>query len=424
MSIGKDIARKIYRYGRGIIRNNVFLREHAAAARTKIKNSIYTRYSDKTPVDDKLCMFEAFNGRNYSDSPKAVYLRMLNDDKYKDYHFVWAFGEPDKFRFLEKNRNTRVVEYQSKEYMKAYAAAKYWFTPSRLPDYIVPKEGQRYVQFWHGTPLKRLGFDIEVKGKNALHTVDEWSRMYQYDAGRYAYMVSPSRFTTEKYISAFGLKSIGKDKCILETGYPRNDALFTFDDAYVEGLRKELGIPDGKKVILYAPTWRDDQYKVGTGYSYKTAVSFDRLKEEFGDEYVILFRAHYLIAQAIDLNKYEGFVYNVSKYSDINDLYILADMIITDYSSVFFDYANLKRPMLFYMYDLDDYKSNMRDFYIDLGELPGPVITKEDDLIAEIKSIGTYWDRYSDKYKAFNEKFNYLDDKDSSARVLEKVIEG
>jgi CDP-glycerol glycerophosphotransferase len=136
---------------------------------------------------------------------------------------------------------------------------------------------------------------------------------------------------------------------------------------------------------------------------------------------VILFRTHYLISKAIDLSEYEGFVYNVSTYSDINDLYILADMIITDYSSAFFDYANLKRPLLFYMYDLDDYRNNMRDFYIDLEELPGPVIRGEQELYDEIKGIGTYWDRYREKYEAFNRKFNYLDDRDSSKRVLDIV---
>ena len=121
---------------------------------------------------------------------------MLNDKKYKDYKFVWAFIKPEEFKFLEKNRNTKIVLYNSDEYKKTYATAKYWFTPSRLPDYIVPKENQNYVQCWHGTPLKRLGFDIEVKGENALHTVKEWTQLYEYDASRYKYMVSPSEFVT------------------------------------------------------------------------------------------------------------------------------------------------------------------------------------------------------------------------------------
>ncbi len=405
-----------------IARKNRILRETYISVKTFIQKQNYLRYSRKYKVDDKLCVFEAFNGRKYCDSPKAIYLRMLNDKKYKDYKFIWAFIKPEDFKELEKNRNTTLVEYHSKEYKKAYARAKYFFTPSRLPDYIIPKKDQNYVQCWHGTPLKRLGFDIKVGGVNALHTVKDWQHLYEYDATRYSYMVSPSRFVTDVYISAFNLKHINKDKCILETGYPRNDALFTFDDKYVNKLKKDLNIPKDKKIILYAPTWRDNQYISGTGYSYNIALDFDKFREKFSDDYVILFRTHYLIAEIIDLSKYEGFIYNVSDYSDINDLYILADIIITDYSSVFFDYANLKRPMLFYMYDLKDYKNKMRDFYIDLDELPGPIVEKEDDLYKEIKNIDKYWNKYKDKYEKFNKRFNYLDDKDSSERVLTEII--
>ena len=413
---------KAKKYLEDIIRKNVFLRELAKKTKTSMQKREYMKYYKKCDVDDKLCVFEAFNGRKYCDSPKAIYLRMLSDKKYKDYKYVWAFLNPEEFKFLEKNKNTKVVKYNSDEYKEAYAKAKYWFTPSRLPDYIVPKKDQNYVQCWHGTPLKRLGFDIVVKGENAIHTVKEWSNSYEYDASRYTYMVSPSKFCTEKYISAFNLKKVGKDKCILETGYPRNDALFTFDDKYVNNLKKELGIPRDKKIILYAPTWRDNQYKTGTGYSYNLALDFDKFRDKFSKDYVILFRTHYLVAEAIDLNKYKGFIYNVSDYSDINDLYILADMIITDYSSVFFDYANLRRPMLFYMYDLEEYKNNMRDFYFSLDELPGPIVESEEDLYKEIKNIDKYWNTYKEKYDKFNKRFNYLDDKDSSKRVLDIII--
>jgi len=414
--------KKVKKFVMDSVRGNVFLREHLKKAITYKQKRNYMKYYKKYNVDDKLVVFEAFNGRKYCDSPKNIYLRMLEEPKYKDYKFVWAFTNPDNFKFLESNRNTTVVKYHSDEYKKTYASAKYWFTPSRLPDYIVPKKDQVYVQCWHGTPLKRLGFDIKVEGKNALHTVKEWSYLYEYDASRYSYMVSPSKFCSDCYRSAFNLSHVGKENCIIEKGYPRNDSLFTFDKKYVDSLKKKLGIPKDKKIILYAPTWRDDQYKKGTGYSYNMALDFDKFRDKFSDEYVLLFRTHYLIAEIVDLTKYEGFIYNVSDYSDINDLYILADMIITDYSSVFFDYANLKRPMLFYMYDLDDYKNNARDFYFSLDLLPGPIVEKEEDLYKEIKNIDKYWDKYKDKYEKFNKKFNYLDDKDASKRVLDEII--
>ena len=148
-----------------IARKHAFLRESVMGFITFVQKRKYMKFYRKYKVDDKLVVFESFNGRKYCDSPKAIYLRMLEDKKYKDYKFVWAFLKPEEFKFLEKNRNTKVVKYHSEEYKKTYASAKYWFTPSRLPDYIVPKKDQMYVQCWHGTPLKRLGYDIKVEGK-------------------------------------------------------------------------------------------------------------------------------------------------------------------------------------------------------------------------------------------------------------------
>ena len=145
------------------------------------------------------------------------------------------------------------------------------------------------------------------------------------------------------------------------------------------------------------------------------------MEEKFGKEYLILFRPHYFIANSFDFDKYKGFVYNVANIDDINELYIISDILITDYSSVFFDYANLKRPMIFFMYDLEHYKNESNGFYIDLNELPGPIVETQEDLEKSIEdvdfNIGS-----SKKYKEFNEKYNYLDDGNASKRVIEKVI--
>ncbi len=413
---------KVIEVVKGVAVKNPLLRPIAYKAKLVSQSNDYKKYYKKYEVDDKLCVFEAFNGRKYCDSPKAIYLEMLNDKKYKDYKFVWAFKDPEEFKYLEKNDRTKIVKYHSSEYKKTYASAKYWFTPSRLPDYIKPKKNQVYVQCWHGTPLKRLGFDIKVKGKNATKSVKEWKQIYEYDAKRYSYMLSPSKFCTEKFTSAFNLKEIGKEDCIIEVGYPRNDALFKYNQKYVSDLKKKLNIPKDKKIILYAPTWRDDQYKVGVGYTYKLGLDFDKFKKKFSKDYVILFRTHYLVASSVDLSKYKDFIIDVSNYDDINDLYILGDILITDYSSVFFDYANLKKPILYYMYDFDDYKNNMRDFYFDIDELPGPIIKTEEELYKEISNIDKYDEKYKEKYEKFNKKFNYLDDACASKRVLDIVI--
>jgi CDP-glycerol glycerophosphotransferase len=183
-------------------------------------------------------------------------------------------------------------------------------------------------------------------------------------------------------------------------------------------------VPEGKKAILYAPTWRDDQHVSGKGYTLSLPVDFEKLRRELGDDHVILFRAHYFVANEFDFERYAGFVVDVSGVSDINDLYVASDLLVTDYSSVFFDYANLERPIVFYMYDLEAYATELRGFYLDLDELPGPIVQTEDELVAAIRSADTPDPELVERYHRFNERFTYLDDGHASERVIERVIIG
>ncbi|MDE6659196.1 MAG: CDP-glycerol glycerophosphotransferase family protein [Eubacterium sp.] len=378
-------------------------------------------------VDNKMVCFKSFNGKSYSCSPKAIYEYMLSQDKYKDYKFVWVFKEPENYKFLENNRNTKVISTFGKEYLETMAKSKYWIHNYRVADHIYPKKKQVYVQCWHGTPLKRLGYDIDCAG-NVLNTTDEIHFKYKVDAAKFKYILSPSKFSSEKFITAWNLKAIGKENAVVEQGYPRNDKLVSFNEDDVQRIKASLNIENlNKKIIFYAPTWRDNQHDSTIGYTYKTEVDFDKLRDALSDEYIILFRAHYLVANSFDFEKYSGFVYDVSSYDDINDLYIVSDILLTDYSSVFFDYANLKKPMVFYMYDFDAYKNEMRNFYIDIEELPGPII-KTPDENSLIDAIKTCMDKesvekYEEKYKAFHNKFNYLDDGHAAQRVADIIIQ-
>lgn len=368
-------------------------------------------------IDDKLVYFRTFSGRGYSDSPKAMYEYMLTAPEYRDFRFVWCFKEPEKFAFL-KNDRTELVKFRTKADNKALRKAKYWITNYRMLNYQYPRKGQIYVQCWHGTPLKRLGYDLE-SSDNVMNSMAEIREKYRSDAKKFTYILSPSPFCTEKFASAWNLVKTGQTHKIIEEGYPRNDRLINTTPAEREELRKSLGV-EGKKVILYAPTWRDNQHTSGEGYTYKTEVDFDKLQRELGDKYVILFRAHYLVANSFDFAKYKGFVQDVSSYSDINELYIAADILITDYSSVFFDYANLRKPVIFYMYDLEEYANNLRGFYISLDELPGPIVRDEDALIKEVRKTDGW--KPDEKYEQFCEKYNPKDDGHASERVLAKII--
>jgi len=376
------------------------------------------KYKLRYKTNDKIILFETFSGRSYGCSPKAIYERMLTMPEFKDYTFVWAFGRVDRHTVKEDER-TIVVKAKSKDYYKYCSMAKYWIVNSVMREHVTKKEDQIYVQCWHGTPLKRLRCDIKVNGA-ALNTAEEIRKRNDIDSKRFDYFLSPSAFCTEKFISAFNLKGLGKEDIIIEEGYPRNDYLFKYKQEDVDRLKEELEIPKDKKVIFYAPTFRDNQHQTGLGFTYDLQVDFDRLKEKLEKEYVILFRPHYYIANSFDFEKYEGFIYNMAHHDDVNDCYILSDILITDYSSVFFDYANLKRPMIFYMYDLEEYKGELRDFYLDLDELPGPIVKTQEDLEQAILNIDE--EKYKEKYKKFNAKFNYLDGEDTSFKVIKRIF--
>ncbi len=370
-------------------------------------------------VDNNLIIFHTFNGKAYSDTPKAIYKYMQEHNEYDDYKYIWAFKDPEKYKYLENNKNTKVVKSNSKEFEECLKKAKYWIFNYRAGDHQYPKKNQVFVQCWHGTPLKKLGYDL--KGThNAMNSEEEIHKKYKVDAKKFKYIISPSKFASEKFISAWNLEKTNMTNKVLEKGYPRNDFLYNFKEDDVKRIKQELNIPDDKKVILYAPTWRDDQHQAGIGYTYKTEVDFDILQKNLEQEYVLLFRAHYLVANSFEFDKYKGFIYNVSEVDDINELYIISDILVTDYSSVFFDYANLKRPMLFYMYDFEKYKDDLRGFYIDLEELPGKITKTEADLVEAIKETNNF--EYNDKYKKFNEKYNYLDDGQATQRVVEEII--
>ena len=380
------------------------------------KRILYKIARATTKVDNRVVFFESFQGRNYSCSPKAIFEEMRDSGDYNDYEFIWSFRNVHKpGKILKKlvgnsegdGPNISIVKYETFSYYKALAKAKYWVLNSNARKFLKPSEEQVYIQTWHGTPLKKIGLDVPDSDLD-----------YAHESEKFSYMISPSKYCTEKYISAFGLE--GREDIVLETGYPRNDALFTFDQAKVNAVLRELDIPRGKKLILYAPTFRDNKHSQVSGYENAAGIDFEKIREQLGDEYLILFRAHYFVAKEMDFTKLKDFVIDVSDYEDVNDLYIISDMLVTDYSSVFFDYANLKRPIIFYMYDYEDYKANARDFYLDQNELPGPIAKTQDELVKAIEDTILFIP--DARYSMFNQKFNHLDGINKGLEVAKKII--
>ena len=390
----------------------------------------YERLIATAQVNPTAVFFESYGGKKYACSPRAIYEQMVSDPRFEGWTFYWSF-EKDALASVESLpalAGAQKVERLSPEYFQALATCGYWVQNNRVPEYVVPTSEQTYVQCWHGTPLKRLGRDVpETTSGGALNSAKELADRFALDAQKWTYLVSPSTFTSQHLADAFDLPKEKRDSVILEVGYPRNDfianTLNAADSAErLAALRDAYGIPQDKKALLYAPTWRDDQFTAGVGYTMDSLMDFDALQKQLGDEWVVLLRTHYYIANKFDLSAWSGFVYNVSDAEDINDLYCISDAICTDYSSVFFDYAVTGRPMYFYWPDREHYEKDLHGFYLDPDTLPGPKCETAQGLADAVANYDSWFETYGEGYKAFRKEFCGKDDGHAANRVIDAVF--
>ena len=368
-----------------VLMRNPRLRMRYRTVRSRLRFVRY-RWHARAAIDDGLIVFESFVGRNYSGSPRALYEAMRRDPRFAGCRFAWAFRDPGhaaQFPALADPRTT-VLAYASRDYYRAFGTARVWVSNSIIGPELVPRPGQHYLQTWHGTPLKRIGLDVVATTETALNGKAEIDERYRVDAGKITTFLSAAPFTTQVFASAFDLPESGPGSPFVEVGNPRNDALAAATPAAVAAARERLGIAPGTRVVLYAPTWRDDQYDARSGYVYEQPLDVGRLRAALGEGWLLLFRAHYIVTNKIDFAEHAGFVRDVSGIDDINELALASDVLITDYSSVYFDYALLDRPMIFFMYDLERYASRLRGFYLPIEDVPGPIVTTQDALEAAL----------------------------------------
>lgn len=367
-------------------------------------------------ISDSIIIFESYGGTAYNDSVRAIYEEMLEDEVFRSFYFVWAFKNPEDYLFLMKNHHTILVRKGSKEYRKYYASARYWINNVTVADYLKPRKNQVYIETWHGTPLKKLGCDITTDS-DPRQTKKHMHKRYRAKGKKISYFLSPSAYYTEKLSSAF---DVTDDSHFIECGYPRNDKLFRYSEEDIVTWKQNRGIPQDKKVILYTPTWRDSSVDANNHFVWDNGVDFAKLMNELGDDYCVLFRAHHQIRDAFD-GKDCPRIIDVSTEDNIDELYCISDMMITDYSSTMFDYANLKRPMIFHMFDREKYAEEIRGFYIPVEQLPGPVTTTTDELIQAIKTLEQNFS-YDEKYRSFNEQFNPHEDGNATKRAISQLI--
>ena len=384
------------------------------------QTAIYESYRllfDHLPVNPKVIIYESFIGRSYADNPKYIYLYIQKHYPHGFIH-VWIADDANYSKIkheLSGQPDTIVVRKFGFEYMYYLAVSKYQIFNMRQPRWFVKRPGTYFIETWHGTPLKRLVFDLANIANAPLY-----KKGFYYQTKQWDHLLTDNQYSYNIFGHAFMYPKFK----MLKTGYPRNDILNAPNrNQLAKQIKIKLGIPLNKKVILYAPTWRDDQYLGAGQYNFQLKLNLSKMQHVLGKRYVLILRTHYFVTNNLDLSNYKGFVYNESGYDDISELYLISDLLITDYSSVFFDYAILKRPILYFTYDYDRYSGVLRGFYLNMKkDLPGPLLKTSDQVLWSILHINQVEKKYHQRYLRFNRRFNAWDDGNAAKRVADVIL--
>jgi CDP-glycerol glycerophosphotransferase len=374
-----------------------------------LRRGFYPAMLRSAPVRDAI-FFVSWKGKSCADNPLGIAeeLRRRGDDR----EHLWAVTD---WSVPVPEGGTGVLR-GTEEYYEALARSKYLISNDDMQLPFRKRDGQFYVQTWHGTPLKRIGFDItNPQFISGTAYFDHFAR----DVAQWDLLLSPNPFSTPIMRGAFRYEGeIG------EYGYPRNDLLCRGTAEMAARVRARLGLPAGKRVVLYAPTWRDNQvYANGRRYRFDMRLDLERAWRELGEDHVFLIRGHHHSADDVPAGMRDGFAFNVTAYPDITDLYLVSDVLVTDYSSAMFDYAVTGRPILFFTYDLAEYRDSLRGFYFDFeAEAPGPLLPDSAGVIEAIRDVDAVAAEHRDAYQRFTARFCSLDDGKAGARVCDRVF--
>jgi CDP-glycerol glycerophosphotransferase len=301
----------------------------------------------------------------------------------------------------------RAVVRRTREWYDALACSAAYVSNAGAPYWFTKRAGQTHVQTWHGTPLKRIGDD---RGPGDFQTWRHRRRIASQAAG-WDTMVSQSPFCSSAYRSAFGFEGP-----MLEGGYPRNDVLVSpGSEALRDAVRSRLGLGPGDLVVLYAPTWRE---YVGTRDAKPLHLDAEMLVRAVPDA-VVLVRGHYNSTGQDDVFVGHPRIHDVTRYPDVADLFLAADILVTDYSSVMFDFVLTDRPIVLLTPDLDQYRDVERGFYFDIeAKSPGPLVRTTEEVVESIVAP----DVHAPARVAFRQEFCPWDDGGASRRVVDYLL--
>jgi CDP-glycerol glycerophosphotransferase len=348
-------------------------------------------------------VYSSFRGL-FSDSPRAVYEALVA--RGDDVTHTWLTSSTAEAAFPA---DVETIPFGSPESIAALESADVVLSNDHVPLDWEKRPGTFYLQTWHGTPLKRIHNDVLWAPEGRLAYLE-------HDIARWDALLSPNAVSTPRFRQAFGFTGP-----VHETGYPRNDLLSSpRRDEVRAQVRAQLGIDEGTRVVLYTPTWRDDLVFEGTGgRDFEFPVDLADFTDRLGGDHVLLLRLHSMVSDRLEA--IEGMpVRDVSGHPDIRDLYLAADLLVTDYSSTMFDFSITGKPILLFPYDLAEYRDRLRGFYFDLEEVaPGPLLSTSRELVDAIADLDRVTAAHAERYARFRETFTSLEDGHATERVLD-----
>jgi CDP-glycerol glycerophosphotransferase len=353
-------------------------------------------------VRDDVVLFESWRGQ-FSDNPRAISEELHR--RGAGLSHVWVI---DPALVGELPEWVVPVAPESWQHMAMMGRARYLVANGTVLGFHRKRRGTTFLQTWHGTPLKKIGFDTRRSGSRSARLA---AQTLERNVPNWNLLLSPNRFSTPILREAFRY-----DGPILETGYPRTDLLLApTAGAIRDRVRAQLGIAPDRRVVLYAPTFRDEQ-------PFAREADAQQLARDLGPTHEVLLRMHKLDAGQLSLG-HETLFKDVSVYPDNRELYLAADVLVTDYSSVMFDFAVTRKPMLFFTPDLAEYRDELRGFYFDFeAEVPGPLVSSVGELVRALEALDGDADGYASKYASFVERFCHLDDGHASERVVDAML--
>jgi CDP-glycerol glycerophosphotransferase len=373
----------------------------------RLRRSVYIAGRDATLRDAVL--YSSFDGLQYSDGPRAIHEELVRRKAPLEHLWVVRDGR------CRIPPTATTVREGSREHYDALARARYLVFNDHFPDWFSRRPDQTCLQMWHGTPLRPLGSDAAEAQGPIRQREREWSKR----GASWQYVASPNRFSTPILRRAYAVEGE-----MLEAGYPRTDVLAGADGLERgRALRERLHIPQDARVVLYAPTYRHNVVDGAGRYRFELRIDLARLRDALGPDTIVLVRKHPYVIDAVPVTGDPG-VRDVSSYPDSTELMLAADVLVTDYSSMMFDFANTGRPILLFAYDLDAYQADLGGLYLDLAEsAPGPLLRTFDDVVDALRDVEAIRAGYEQRYAGFVSTFCELDDGNASARVVERVFD-